>query len=242
MRYYLIIALLQIIKLSCFAVETNVGFTGEYDSIVNVEKMDKAYQKHDTIVFNEFFKEWHQLSLKCKMMESNDTITHLEKIFKEVYHPFKLEKYGWLPREHYSKYRYAILPSNIRYAFVDFIDIEHEYGQIECDTIFKFYPTVELDNAQVLYDDSIFGGVLLAFLSDDFHKKYFLEKWINMPISSKSVDYKTSPEVLKVIFNKQLDKSIVDLRLISTGLRISLMFDTKNDKWIIEQIKQLWIE
>ena len=77
---------------------------------------------------------------------------------------------------------------------------------------------------------------------DSYQKSFYLDStyFINTPISNDWKEYLTTPEILGILINSQKDSALVDLRLISTGVRILL---TKNDeKWGKEKINELWIE
>jgi len=205
-------------------------------------QLNKAYTENDTLLLSEFFKNWNKLSEEKNNNDNQLTIT-IERIFNEIYHPFELEKYGWLPRKHYLKYKYAVLPNEIKYKIVDNLQNSDKIHSISFDTIKDFYPKPDIGNAKILYDIEPFSTSMKIFLNEDgFQKTFFLNtnNFIITPISSDWKDYRTTPEILGVLINKRMDSAIVNLRLISTGVRIILT--KENDDWKMQKVKKLWIE
>ena len=81
------------------------------------------------------------------------------------------------------------------------------------------------------------------FLNENsYQKSFYLDStyFINTPISNDWKGYLTTPEILGILINRQKDSALVDLRLISTGVRILLT--KKNEKWRKEKVEELWIE
>ena len=218
----------------------------EFDSTYYFQ-LQKAYLNKDFSQLAEFFQKWNDLSKE--KINNNDLLTSsIEKIFNEVYHPFELEKYGWLSRPHYLKYKYAILPTEIRYKIVENFDSlkhwdEFSIYSIKLDTLTPFYPKPDLGNAKVVYDIEPFKSSIKLFLNtDSYQKSFYLDSayYINTPISNDWKGYLTSPEIFAILINSQKDSALVDLRLISTGIRVLL---TKRDNnWRKENVQELWIE
>ncbi|MFD2245589.1 hypothetical protein [Pontibacter ruber] len=204
-------------------------------------QLEEAYQKKDTVLLSKFFESWKESS-KSLSTQNEDSITKaLNGIYTQIYHPFNLEKYGWLPRPHYSKYRYAILPTEIKYKIVDSVYNLDSFYNLELNTLSPFIPHPELGKASALYDIKPFKRAMELFLmSDSYEKISFLDQFVNMPISMDWKEYRTSPEVLGVLINKKRDRAVADLRLISTGVRIRLAL--KDNEWRVSQIEQLWEE
>lgn len=209
--------------------------------------LQSAYKEKDTSDLRTFFQKWNDFS--NNKINKNDQLTStIESIFNEVYHPFELEKYGWLSRPHYSKYQYVILPTEIRYKFIENFDLLKHSDQfsiysIKLDTLTPIYPKPHVGNAKVLYDIEPFKTSIKLFLDkDSYQKNFFLDStnFINTPISLGWKEYLTTPEILGVLINNQKDSAIIDLRLVDTGVRILL---TKRDEnWKKENVQELWIE
>ncbi len=203
------------------------------DTLQKMELLDllnESYKKKSSDSLNLFFQKWKTESEKIEP-EINDSLTsNLYQIFYEIYHPFELEKYGWLKREHYKKYKYAIPPASLPYTF-----------GTKIDTLKEFYPKTDFSNASVLNSIPEFENALTDFISKDkFEHETFLSKVILMPITYRKADFKTSPEINFISLNKKMDKAKAEIRLISTGLELNLS-KTKG-KWKVDKIKELWIE
>ena len=220
--------------------------TIEFDSTFYFQ-LQRAYIEKDTSELKEFFRKWNDLSIH-KINNSDQLTSTIESIFNEVYHPFELEKYGWSSRPHYLKYKYAILPTEIRYKIVENFDSLknwHEFSiySMNLDTLSPFYPRPDIGHARFVYNIEPFKTSMKLFLDkDSYQKSFYLDStyFINTPISNDWKEYLTTPEILGILINSQKDSALVDLRLISTGVRILL---TKNDeKWGKEKINELWIE
>jgi len=205
-------------------------------------QLNKAYTENDTFLLSKFFKNWNKLSEQKNNNNKQLTAT-IERIFNEIYHPFELEKYGWLPRKHYLKYKYAILPNEIKYKIVDNLQNPDKMHSMSFDTIKDFYPNPDIGNAKRLYDIEPFSTSMKLFLNENgFQKTFYLDtnNFINIPMSYDWKDYRTTPEILGILINKKMDSAIVNLRLISTGVRINLK--NENDDWKMQKVKELWIE
>ena len=82
---------------------------------------------------------------------------------------------------------------------------------------------------------------MTIFLRNDSYKKTrFLKAFIDTPISLNWKEYKTSPEILGILINKQLNIASVDIKLVSTGLKIYLR--AENGIWKTKKIEKLWEE
>ncbi len=219
---------------------------GVFDSTY-YKQLETAFIKKDTTILNELFDNWHSLS-KVKNNNTDQITSTIENIFNEVYHPFDLEKYGWLARPHYSKYQYAILSSLIRFKIIENFallkqDGEFDMYSMDLDTISPFYPNPDVGTAKILYDIEPYKTSMQLFLSQkSYQKSFFLDStnFINTPMSNDWKEYQTTPEILGILINNQMDSALVDLRLISTGVRINLY--KKLDKWEMQEVKELWIE
>lgn len=200
--------------------------------------LEEAYNDRDSVKLCNFFNEWHKYSKEINVKPKNEIELAIYEIFNAVYHPFNLEKYGWSPRPHYKKYKFAILPTDIKFAVVDSLA---QLDDIKLDTLKKFYPKPELDRAKIIHDSEPFKTIMIKFLEEDsYKKKKFLEKIINTPNSPHWKEYKTSPKFIGVFLNNSLDISIVNLILVSTELRIKL--NKIKDNWIILNVEKLMIE
>jgi hypothetical protein len=220
--------------------------TIEFDSTYYFQ-LQRAYLEKDTSDLKAFFQKWNDLS-KDKINNSDQLTSTIESIFNEVYHPFELEKYGWLSRPHYSKYKYAILPCEIRYKIVENFDSLNHWDEfsvytMNMDTLIPFYPRPDIGDAKFVYDIEPFNKSIQLFLNkDSYQKSFYLNStdFINTPISNDWKGYLTSPEILGILINCQRDSALVDIILIETGVRILL---TKKDKnWKKENVQELWIE
>lgn len=216
----------------------------EFDSTYYFQ-LQRAYLEKDTLDLEEFFQKWNDLS-KDKINNNDQLTSTIENIFNEVYHPFELEKYGWLSRPHYSKYKYAILPCKIRYKTVENFDSLNHWDEfniytMKMDTLIPFYPRPDIGAAKIVYDIEPFNTSIQLFLNEDsYEKSFYLDStyFIQTPISDDWKGYLTTPEILGILINSQKDSALVDLRLISTGVRILLT--KKDEKWGKEKVKSLW--
>ncbi|TVZ49867.1 hypothetical protein [Olleya sp. Hel_I_94] len=192
--------------------------------------LNESYEKRSFDSLNLFFRKWKTESEKIEP-EINDSLTsNLYQIFYEIYHPFELEKYGWMKRKHFKEYKYAIPPSSLPYTF-----------GTKIDTLKEFYPKNNFSNASVLNSISEFEIALTEFISKDkFERGDFLSKVLLMPMTYREADFKTSPEINFISINKEMNKAKAEIRLISTGLELNLS-KTKG-KWKLDEIKELWIE
>jgi hypothetical protein len=217
--------------------------TIKFDSTYYIQ-LQRAYIEKDTSDLKAFFQKWNDLS-KDKINNSDQLTSTIENIFNEVYHPFELEKYGWISRPHYSKYKYAILPNEIRYEIVENFDSLNHWDEfsiytMNMDTLSPFYPRPDIGDATLVYDIEPFKTSMQLFLNEDsYQKSFYLDStnFILTPISNDWKEYQTSPEILGILINVQKDSALVDLRLISTGVRILLT--RKDKKWKKEEVKEL---
>jgi hypothetical protein len=192
--------------------------------------LDESYEKRSFDSLNLFFDKWKTESKKIKHEVNDSLSSNLYQIFYEIYHPFELEKYGWLKREHFKEYKYAIPPSSLPYTI-----------GTKVDTLKKFYPKNNFSNASVLNSIPEFENALTDFISKNkFEHEDFLRKILPMPITYRKADFKTSPEINFISINKEMNKAKAEIRLISTGLELNLS-KTKG-KWKVDEIKELWIE
>ena len=218
----------------------------EFDSTYYFQ-LQKAYIEKDFSPLTEFFQKWNDLS-KDKINNNDQLTSTIDRIFNEVYHPFELEKYGWLSRPHYSRYKFAILPSEIRYKIVENFDSLKHWDEfsiytMNMDTLSSFYPRPDIGKANFVYDIEPFKTSMQLFLNENsYQKSFYLDStnFINTPISNDWKEYLTTPEILGILMNRQKDSALVDLRLISTGVRILLT--KKDEKWRKEKVEELWIE
>ncbi len=203
------------------------------DSLPKTELLDLlnvSYNKKSSDSLNLFFTKWKTESEKIEPKISDSLTSNLYQIFYEIYQPFELEKYGWMKREHFKKYKYAIPPSILPYSIGEKID-----------TLKEFYPKNKFSNASVLNSIPEFENALTDFLSKDkFEREFFLRKVILMPMAYNKIAFKTSPEINYISINKEMNKAKAEIRLISTGLELDL--NKLNGKWKVDEIKQLWIE
>lgn len=204
-------------------------------------QLEKAYKNNDILLLGQFFEKWSKKSDDVNSL-SNDTLSRvIGKIFTEIYHPFNVEKYGWLARPLNKKYKYAVLPTEIKYKVIDTIKNSDTIYKIKLDTLRQFYATPKIGKTIRLYDIDPFKTSLTIFLRTDSYKKTrFLKAFIDTPISLNWKEYKTSPEILGILINKQLNIASVDIRLVSTGLKINLR--TENGIWKTKKIEKLWEE
>ena len=206
--------------------------------------LKNAYENKDTTLLNLFFEKWCEASLKMEMKNESRIAKVLNDIYLEIYHPFNYKKYGWSARPHYSKYKYAILPTEIKFKIINFDSINKEefWFDFEMDTLKQFYPNPNLGRAGRLLDIDPFKKSMELFLEKNSSTKHrFLDSYnhINMPICCNWKDYRTTPEVYYVLINEPLNKAIAYLLIESTGVTIELFF--KNNKWNIEKVNQIWI-
>jgi hypothetical protein len=212
----------------------------QFDSTYYFQLRD-AYAKMDTSILLDYFDKWDKKSSELNSQYSDSLSRIISKIFTEIYHPFDVEKYGWLPRLRSIKYKYAVLPTEIKYKVIDEINKPDTIYKIKLDTLRQFYARPEIGKVIRLYDIEPFKTSMTIFLKTDSYKKTrFLESFIDTPISRNWEKYQTSPEILGLLLNRQLNIAVVDIRLISTGLRIYLKLE--NGKWKTGKIEQLWEE
>ena len=246
-----VVILILSVFISCNMNRNNYkNFTSEIEAVFDSTyyfMLKEAYANNDTIQLNAFFEKWSEASLIMKMKNESPMAKILNDIYIEIYHPFSLEKYGWLARPHYSKYKYAILPTEIEFKIIDFNSIkkeEHWFGfDMNMDTLKEFYPNPNLGRAGRLLDIDPFKKSMNLFLEEDSYEKssfLMLSDNINTPISYDWKAYRTTPEVYYVLINEQLNKAIAYLRIISTYVSIELSF--KNNKWNVEEINTIAIE
>lgn len=222
------------------------GETIVFDSVF-YHQLSKAYNENDTSMLTKFFEIWHDSSVN-KSNTTNQTTTLFQNIFNEVYNPFELEKYGWLPRPYFSKYKYVILPSELKFKIVKnldtFINLDDlNLYSLNLNTINPFYPKPNIGSAKFVYNIDPFKTTMQLFLKENgFQKLIYLDtsNFIMNPCSFKGKGYLTPPEILGVLINEQMDSSIVDIRLMSTGIRINLRKERGN--WKMKEVKALWIE
>ncbi|SFJ68454.1 hypothetical protein [Olleya namhaensis] len=203
------------------------------DTLLNTELLNllnQSYEKKSFDSLNLFFDKWKTESKKIEPKINDSLTSNLYQIFYEIYHPFELEKYGWMKREHFKEYKYAIPPSSLPYTF-----------GTKIDTLKEFYPKNNFPNASVLNSIPEFENALTDFISKGkFERDDFLSKTLLMPITYRKADFKTSPEINFISINKEMNKAKAEIRLISTGLELNLS-KTKG-KWNVDEIKELWIE
>lgn len=226
--------------------QTNTGDTLVFDSIY-YHQLNKAYKENDSSMLIKFFEIWHDSSVN-NSNTINQTTRVLQNIFNEVYHPFEFEKYGWLPSLYFSKYKYVVLPNKIKFKIVKNLgsyknSIDLDFDSIDFDSIKPFFTTPNIESAKIIFDIEPFKTSMQLFLNKSGHQKLFYldtNKIIMNSISFDGKGYLTPPEILGVLINEQLDSSIVDLRLISTGIRINLR--KEKGKWKMKEVKELRIE
>jgi len=222
--------------------DTSTSVKETFDS-THYFQLEEAYKNNDTLILVDFFNKWGDLSVKIARQNEDSITKTINQIFTDIYHPFNLEKYGWLTRPHYSRYKYAILPTEIKYKLIDINKNPDSLYYVKLDTLRPFYPNPDLGRVIGLYDIEPFKKSLELFLeTESYEKSLFLGSLILLPITDSDIwkAYKTDPEILQILINERLDSAVVDLRLISTGLRIKLNFE--NGEWKMEKIEQLWIE
>ena len=204
-------------------------------------QLEKAYKNNDTLLLGQFFEKWSKKSDEVNRLSHDSISKVIGKIFTEIYHPFNVEKYGWLARPLDKKYKYAVLPTEIKYKVIDTIKNSDPIYKIKLDTLRQFYATPEIGKTIRLYDIDPFRTSLTIFLRNDSYKKTrFLKAFIDTPISLNWKEYKTSPEILGILINKQLNIASVDVKLVSTGLKIYLR--AENGIWKTKKIEKLWEE
>ncbi len=203
------------------------------DSLYKVELknlLDESYQKGSIDSVQLFLMKWKTESDAIKPIINDSLTSNLYQIFYEIYNPFELEKYGWMKREHFKNYKYAITPSYLPYV----------YGT-KVDTLKNFNPKNKFKNAAVLNSIPLFDNVMTDFLKVDKEKKeWFLRDVLLMPVTYRNIDFRTSPEINNITINEQMNTASAEIRLISTGLELKLK--KVDDKWSIINIKELWIE
>jgi len=244
MRKLLLITLILNVFVSCKINRNNFASEKEeiFDSTYYMLK--KAYSDKDTILLNDFFEKWSEASLKMEMQNENEIAKILNDIYTEIYHPFDFKKYGWQYRYYCPKY--AILPTEIKFKVVDSTikcDFDKFNYGANMDTLKPFYPNPDLEHAGRLLDIEPFKTAMKLFLEKDSYEKLKFVGSCNhiyTPISNGWKDYQTTPKIYCVLINKQLNKAIAYLRIISTGVCIELSFE--NDKWNMEKVTDIWIE
>ena len=232
----------QMINNQTCKIETKV-----FDSIYYYQ-LNKAYKENDTSIMRKFFEIWHDSSINKLNASVNQTSTELQKIFNEVYHPFELEKYGWSPNPHFLKYNYVVLPSEIKFKIVKNLGLYKnfenlDFQKLNLNTLKPFFAIPNIEKVKIVYDIEPFKTSMQLFLNEyGFQKIFYLDttNFLMNPISFDGKSYLTPPEILGVLLNEQMDSSIVDLRLMSTGIRINLRKERGN--WNIKEVKELWIE
>lgn len=221
--------------------KTNTLSTVELIDSTNYNQLASAYKGKNHLLLKRYFEDWFEYSTKFTNSKSDSLTANLLDIFKAVYHPFELEKYGWTSRPHFSKYEYAIVPTEIKYKLYSPPVNPDTINQIIFDTLHNIFPLVEIGKAKTLYDIQPFSsGVKLFLQNDSYDKLNFLDSYISTPITLDWKGYQTSPEILGIFLNENLNESFVDLRLISTGLRVYLI--KKKQKWEMVRNEVLWEE
>ncbi len=231
----------QMINNQIFIIETKL-----FDSIY-YHQLNKAYKDNDTSMMRKFFEIWHDSSVN-KSNIVNQTSIELQKIFNEVYNPFELQKYGWSPRQHFSKYNYVVLPSEIKFKIVknlgSYKSLNNlDFQKLDLNTLKPFFAIPGLGKAKIIYDIEPFKTSMQLFLNEyGFQKIFYFDttNFLMNPISFDGKSYLTPPKILGVLLNEQMDSSIVDQRLMSTGIRITLRKERGN--WKMKEVKELWIE
>jgi len=214
--------------------ESKTAITENTDNLLKTELerlLTESYQKRSFDSLTLFLEKWKSASDKIEPTIGDSLTTNLYQIFYEIYHPFELEKYDWMKREHYKKYKYALTPPHLIYR--------HDNSVI--DTLSNFRPKNELKNASVLNSIPVFDNILTEFLKKEENSgEDFLANILLMPINFNKIEFRTSPEVIEININKEMNKAKANIRLISTGLEITLI--KLSNKWDVTEIKQLWIE
>ena len=256
MKKVIILSIIVLISSSCGQTRNNQAetdsneivienFTEEVFDSTYYFMLKEAYNNNDKVLLNAFFEKWSEASLNMKTENESEIAKILNDIYIKIYHPFDYKKYGWSPRPHYSKYKYAILPTEIKFKIMNIDSIKNDdfWFNFEMDTLKQFYPNPNLGHAGRLLDIDPFKKSMELFLEEDSYKKNrFLDSYYHImtPISYNWKDYKTTPEVYYILINKQLNKAIAYLKIISTGVSIELSF--KNNEWNTEKVNNIWIE
>jgi hypothetical protein len=237
------------------AIESETAFDSTYYFMLK-----EAYNDNDTIQLGVFFEQWYEASSKMEMDNESGIAKILNDIFIAVYH----DPFGYKNRKpdrqvpplpppldpFYSGYKYAILPSEIIYKITDSTSYIPEE---ERDTLKRFYPNPDLGSTKRLLDIDPFKMSMELFLAvndsleyesrmENYKKWRFLRSCKNIysPISRSKDLYLTDPNIYFISINTELNKAIVTLRAISSGVSVELSFI--DNQWNMEKTNDLWIE
>lgn len=204
--------------------------------------LETGYHNRDTFLLNHFFEQWYQASQRMEMPNNFPLVQALKDIYEKSYHPFDYSKYGWDLFCRYSGYKYAVIPTEIKYEIVH-PSCEDSDDELKTERLIGFYPDPDLVGAKRLLDIQPFKKSMELFLEENSSEKLrFLSScgYISRPMSLNKKKYDTTPEVISVRINKELNHANACIRLISTGLGIEL--ELEDDKWVMKDCWTLWIE
>lgn len=247
------IILFSVLILGCFLTNCkNTTQSSVESEIVEVPydstyywQLTEAYNNDDTILLKQFYRNWYELS-QSKPLKTDSLTIMLEGVFNAIYHPFQIEKYNWLSRPWFLNYEYAILPTKVYYKIGNYLENYDTIYSIQMDSIIEFYPKPKFKNAKILYDVEPFTTAMKSFLvkgeRKNSNKLFFLgeDYFIITPMSYFRDEYLTSPEIKGILINPEKNKAIAVLRLISSGLKVTV--EKKSGEWKMTKVEDLWIE
>lgn len=207
--------------------------------------LEEAYQNQDTTSLRIFFDDWAQYSQNFEYNREDSLRKNIEEIFIAAYHPFDVEEYGWMGRPYHYIYKYVVIPTEIAYKVGDSISSDDILDE-KLDTLKFFYPKVTVGNAKIIYNVDVYKEILEQFLPEVKEKRsnrerlYFLDCYINTPMSLRKRKYTTDPSISRILISPDFNDAYVTMRLISTGLGISL--NKENGSWKMTGVEHLWIE
>ena len=215
--------------------------------------------------FDEFFEEWNRSVQQNSddYINQNETVKSIFDIYKVFYNPLDLLKLGdweW-GNDLNSGCKYVVIQNKIYYYIMPDDNLDGPYWNEERDSISNFRPPIDLSPDKVLYLTEEYEKALKIFLgseSTEFGEGSIMNP--SMPAGESQKRYEslrryipilhghwgsywhivTHPEIIDIIFSKNLDKACVYFRVGYQGGEA--MLSKTGNNWEIESSRATWIE
>ena len=230
------------------------------------DKLEFCYKhsQHDSL--RHIFVDWN-VTIKPNSEDficQNETIEAVFAIYREFYKPFDLLKLGdweW-GNDLNSGCKYVVVQNKIFYSVLstnNFDDFDWQKSRI--DSIENFRPSVNLDKDKVLYLTNEYAELITNFLgteSTELGEENIMNPSIARGESEKRYEVlrqfipilhghwggywhiETHPVISVLIFNKRLTKAKIHFRVGYQGGEA--LIGKRDNKWIITESKETWIE
>ncbi len=131
------------------------------------KELESAYQQHDSVAFENFFKEWNEISKDSLQMErpSDIAVQNVYGIMKDLYTPSTSYSREFEREEKYDS-RYGIVQTSIAYSLHDTFKI------IKSDTLHSFYAETRKNPDSVVYLFPEYAKAIYRFVSLPNNKNY----------------------------------------------------------------------